>query len=320
MTNPQKSGNRKVILVGSGAVGASFAFLLLANNTVHELGIIDTNVQKAEGDVLDLLHSLAFLSPKKVYVADYKDCADADIAVLTAGAAQKPGQTRIDLLKVNLEIIRENVTNMVKNGFKGIFLVATNPVDILSYAVWKFSGFPESRVIGSGTILDTARLRQTIARELQIDARNVHAYVLGEHGDSEFVPWSRTYISAFSIMEWMEKHPDQLDKKDLNDLFISVRDAAAAIIQRKGATYYGIAAGLVRIIETIFNNENAILPLSVLMQGQYGHKDLFISTPVIINKEGIRQIIEINLNKEEQELMDASANKLKAVIKEVLPS
>ncbi|MCL1912197.1 MAG: L-lactate dehydrogenase [Leptospirales bacterium] len=319
MAEQQKTGKRKVILVGSGAVGASFAFLLLANNIVHELGIIDTNVQKAEGDVLDLLHSLAFVSPKKVYVADYSDCHDADIAVLTAGAAQKPGQTRIDLVRVNLEIIRENVTNMVKNGFKGIFLVATNPVDVLSYAVWKFSGFPESRVIGSGTILDTARLRQTIARELQIDARNVHAYVLGEHGDSEFVPWSHTYISAFPIMEWIKKYP-KLTEKNLNDLFISVRDAAAAIIQRKGATYYGIAAGLVRIIETIFHNENAILPLSVLMNGEYGHKDLFISTPAIINQNGIRQVIEINLTKEEQALMDASANKLKAVIKEVLPS
>jgi len=314
-----KAGNRKIILVGSGMVGASFAFLLLANNTVRELGIIDINVQKAEGDVLDLLHSIAFLSPKKVYVADYSDCMDADIVVLTAGAAQKPNQTRIDLAKTNIDIIKENVTGIVKSGFKGIFLVAANPVDILSYAVWKFSGFPESRVIGSGTILDTARLRQAIAGKLQIDARNVHAYVLGEHGDSEFVPWSHTYISTLSIQEWFKKYP-QLTEKDLYDVFVSVRDAAAAIIQRKGATYYGIAAGLVRIVETIFNNENALLPLSVLLNGEYGHKELFISTPVIINKNGVRQIIEINLNQEEQALMDTSANKIKAVIKEVLPS
>lgn len=307
--------NQKIILVGNGAVGSSYAFALVTQNIAQEIGIIDINRSKAEGDAKDLSHALAFTSPKKIYAADYSDAHDADIVVITAGAAQKPGETRLDLLHKNLVINRSIVTQIVASGFNGIFLVAANPVDILTYSTWKFSGFPKERVIGSGTSLDSARFRQALAELVDVDARNVHAYILGEHGDSEFPVWSHANVAGLSIYDWVMEHPE-IDEEAMVNLFFNVRDAAYDIIEKKGATFYGIAVSLTRITQAILDNENAVLPLSVYLDGQYGLNDVYIGSPAIINAQGIKQVIEIPLNDSERAKMELSANQLKELLAE----
>lgn len=305
--------HQKVILVGDGAVGSSYAFALLTQNIAQEVGIIDIDKAKTEGDALDLSHALAFTSPKKIYAADYADAHDADLVVITAGAAQKPGETRLDLVHKNLKINRSVVTQIVDSGFEGIFLVAANPVDILTYSTWKFSGFPKERVIGSGTSLDSARFRHALADLIDVDARNVHAYILGEHGDSEFPVWSHANVAGLQIYEWIKNNPE-VDEEAMVNLFFSVRDAAYTIIEKKGATFYGIAVSLARITRAILDNENAVLPLSVYLDGEYGIDDVYIGTPAVINATGIKQIIEIPLTDSEQEKMEASAKQLKDIL------
>lgn len=305
--------NQKIILVGDGAVGSSYAFALVAQNIAQEIGIIDINRAKAQGDAMDLSHALAFTSPKKIYAADYSDAHDADIVVITAGAAQKPGETRLDLVHKNLKINRAVVKEIVASGFNGIFLVASNPVDVLTYSTWKFSGFPKEKVIGSGTSLDSARFRQALSDLLEVDARNVHAYILGEHGDSEFPVWSHANVAGLPIYDWVMAHPE-IDEEAMVNLFFSVRDAAYDIIEKKGATFYGIAASLARITQAILDNENAVLPLSVYVNGEYGLDDIYIGSPAIINAQGIKQVIEIPLTDGEQDRMTASASQLKEIL------
>jgi len=305
--------NQKIILVGDGAVGSSYAFALVAQNIAQEIGIIDINRAKAQGDAMDLSHALAFTSPKKIYAADYSDAHDADIVVITAGAAQKPGETRLDLVHKNLKINRAVVKEIVASGFNGIFLVASNPVDILTYSTWKFSGFPKEKVIGSGTSLDSARFRQALSDLLEVDARNVHAYILGEHGDSEFPVWSHANVAGLPIYDWVMAHPE-IDEEAMVNLFFIVRDAAYDIIEKKGATFYGIAVSLARITQAILDNENAVLPLSVYVNGEYGLDDIYIGSPAIINAQGIKQVIEIPLTDGEQDRMTASASQLKEIL------
>ena len=305
--------NQKIILVGDGAVGSSYAFALVAQNIAQEIGIIDINRAKAQGDAMDLSHALAFTSPKKIYAADYSDAHDADIVVITAGAAQKPGETRLDLVHKNLKINRAVVKEIVASGFNGIFLVASNPVDILTYSTWKFSGFPKEKVIGSGTSLDSARFRQALSDLLEVDARNVHAYILGEHGDSEFPVWSHANVAGLPIYDWVMAHPE-IDEEAMVNLFFCVRDAAYDIIEKKGATFYGIAVSLARITQAILDNENAVLPLSVYVNGEYGLDDIYIGSPAIINAQGIKQVIEIPLTDGEQDRMTASASQLKEIL------
>ncbi|WP_124058194.1 L-lactate dehydrogenase [Vaginisenegalia massiliensis] len=313
--NPKKEmSTHKIILVGDGAVGSSFAFALVTQNVGRELGIIDINKDKTVGDALDLASALAFNSPKKIYAAEYSDCHDADIVVLTAGAAQKPGETRLDLVHKNLKIYQGIISQIVESGFDGIFLVAANPVDILTYATWKFSGFPKERVIGSGTSLDTARFKQEIAQLVGVDARNVHGYILGEHGDTEFPVWSHANIGGLQIYEWVKKN--HTDEQALVEVFFKVRDAAYEIIAKKGATYYGIAAALARICTAILNDEKAIFPLSVYLDGEYDQADIFIGCPAVIGSQGIEKVIEIPLNDSEKEKMALSANTLRKVIEE----
>lgn len=304
---------QKVILVGDGAVGSSYAFALVTQNIAQEVGIIDIDTKKTEGDAIDLSHALAFTSPKKIYSATYADAHDADLVVITAGAAQKPGETRLDLVNKNLKINRAVVTQIVASGFDGIFLVAANPVDILTYATWKFSGFPKERVIGSGTSLDSARFRQALAELVDVDARNVHAYILGEHGDSEFPVWSHANVAGLQIYEWVKNNPE-VDEEAMVNLFFGVRDAAYTIIEKKGATYYGIAVALARITRAILDNENAVLPLSVYLEGQYGLDGIYIGTPAVVNANGVAKIIEIPLSDSEQDKMVASAKQLKEVV------
>ena len=313
MESVTQKDHQKIIVVGDGAVGSSYAFALVTQNIAQEIGIIDLDIKKTEGDALDLSHALAFTSPKKIYAATYADAHDADIVVITAGAPQKPGETRLDLVHKNLKINRSVVTQIVASGFSGIFLVAANPVDILTYATWKFSGFPKERVIGSGTSLDSARFRQALAQLLDVDTRNVHAYILGEHGDSEFPVWSHANVAGLQIDEWLKNNPEN-DEQAMGELFFHVRDAAYTIIQNKGATFYGIAAALARITRAILSNEQAVIPLSVYLDGEYGLNDLYIGSPAIINAHGIKQVIEVPLNAVEQESMAASAKQLKSIL------
>ena len=309
----EKKDHQKVILVGDGAVGSSYAFALVTQNIAQEVGIVDINTAKTEGDAIDLSHALAFTSPKKIYSATYADAHDADLVVITAGAPQIPGETR--LVNKNLKINRDVVTQIVESGFNGIFLVAANPVDILTYSTWKFSGFPKERVIGSGTSLDSARFRQALAELVDVDARNVHAYILGEHGDSEFPVWSHANVAGLQIYEWVKNNPE-IDEEAMVNLFFGVRDAAYTIIEQKGATFYGIAVALARITRAILDDENAVLPLSVFMNGEYGLNDIYIGAPAVINRQGIQKVIEIPLSDSEQDRMAASAKQLKEILDE----
>lgn len=314
-TYTNKKENNRIILIGNGAVGSSFAFTTVLRGIGRELGIIDINTRRVEGDVMDLSDALSFCDPKEVFVADYSDCENADIVVITAGFPQKEGETRLDLLRKNLVLFKEIVDNVMATGFDGIFLVATNPVDILTYATWKFSGLPFSRVIGSGTSLDTARLRKEIAKELDVDSRNVHAYIMGEHGDSEFPAWSHANIGGLNFSEWNSPN-GKICEKRMNEIFERVRDEAYYIIERKGATYYGIATALTRIVKAILNDEKSILPLSVYLNGQYGLSDIYIGIPAIVGKKGIIQVVEMPLSDDEQEKLEKSAKKLRDAMEE----
>ncbi|GAB2024601.1 L-lactate dehydrogenase [Lactovum odontotermitis] len=309
---------KKVILIGDGAVGSSYAFALVNQGIAQELGIVEIPQlrAKAEGDAEDLSDALAFTSPKKIYAADYKDCTDADLVVITAGLPQKAGETRLDLVSKNLRINKDIVTQVVASGFKGIFLVAANPVDILTYATWKFSGFPKERVIGSGTSLDSARFRQALAERIGIDARSVHAYIMGEHGDSEFAVWSHANVAGVKLDQWLQDNRD-VDAQGLVELFLSIRNAAYSIIEKKGATFYGIAVALARITKAILDDENSVLPLSVFQDNHYeGVEGLFIGQPAIVGANGIVRNINIPLNDAELQNMQASAHQLKSTIDE----
>lgn len=308
----------RVALIGTGFVGSSYAFALLNQGITEELVLIDLNKEKAEGDAMDLNHGLPFApSRTKIWYGDYSDCKDADLVVITAGANQKPGETRLDLVEKNTRIFKGIVEDIMASGFDGIFLVATNPVDILTYAVWKYSGLPKERVIGSGTILDTARFRFLLGEYFDVDTRNVHAYIIGEHGDTELPVWSHADIAGTSIAEWT-KNKTNYDQNDLDNIFLNVRDAAYHIIERKGATYYGIAMGLVRLTKAILRNENSVLTVSAYLDGEYGEKDIYIGVPAVVNRNGIREVVELDLSKEEKQKFLHSVEVLKKTMEPVL--
>ncbi|WP_342433930.1 L-lactate dehydrogenase [Neobacillus sp. FSL H8-0543] len=301
----------RVALIGTGFVGSSYAFALLNQGITEELVLIDLNEAKAEGDAMDLNHGLPFSpSRTKIWYGSYNDCSQADLVVITAGASQKPGETRLDLVEKNTKIFKGIVEQIMASGFDGIFLVATNPVDILTYAVWKFSGLPKERVIGSGTILDTARFRFLLGEYFDVDTRNVHAYIIGEHGDTELPVWSHADIAGTKISDW-SKNKQDYKPEDLDNIFVNVRDAAYHIIERKGATYYGIAMGLVRLTKAILQDENSVLTVSAYLGGEYGQKDIYIGVPAVVNHSGIRQVVELDLNVEEKQKFTNSVNVLK---------
>lgn len=302
----------KIILVGDGAVGSSYAFACTLLGVGREFGIIDVNSSKAEGDAMDLSDALAFTASKDIYSASYDDCHDADIVVITAGIPQKKGETRLELVDKNLVIFREIISKIVGSGFNGIFLVASNPVDIMTYATWKFSGFNPNRVIGTGTVLDSSRFKKEIAELTKVDPKSIHAYIMGEHGDSEFPVWSHANIGGLPINEWI-RHND-LDEVVLLNSFNKVKNAAYEIINRKGATFYGIAVAMAHITKAILNNENSIYSVSSYLRGEYGQENIYIGVPAIINSNGIKNVLEIPLTDTEQERMDESAKTLRDVI------
>ncbi|MBS4209208.1 L-lactate dehydrogenase [Bacillus sp. FJAT-50079] len=304
----------RVALIGTGFVGSSYAFALMNQGIAKELVMIDLNEEKAKGDVTDLNHGKAFApDPMHIRFGTYADCANMDLVVICAGANQRPGETRLDLVEKNLKIFKSIVDNVMESGFDGIFLVATNPVDILTYATWRFSGLPKERVIGSGTILDTARFRYSLGEYFDVAPTNVHAYIIGEHGDSELPVYSSAYIGGIPVMNFIERNKEYT-KEDLDDIFINVRDAAYEIIKSKGATYYGIAMGLVRITKAILYNENSILTVSAHLDGKYGEDHVYIGVPAVINRDGIREIVELDLNQEEEERFQNSVNVLKEIL------
>ena len=304
---------RKVILVGTGFVGTSFAYSLLNQGGVNELILIDVNTEKAQGEALDLAHGVAY-APSKMNIrfGDYSECKDANIVVITACINQKPGQTRLELVETNAKITKSVVEQVMQNGFKGIFVVASNPVDIMTYIVQKVSGMPTSKVIGSGTMLDTARLRYLLGERLHVSPKNTHAYVMGEHGDSSFVPWSHCYIGCKKLLDIAKSRGTTLE--DLEKIRDDVKNAAYEIIEKKKATYYGIGVALTRLVKAILNDEDAILTVSTFLNGEYNEKDIYIGVPAIINNKGVREILELPLLDVDQNKLSNSCNVLRDTI------
>ena len=305
----------KIILIGTGAVGSSFAYASTLLGVGRELGIIDINEEKVEGEVMDLTDAISFTKPKNIYKADYSDCKDAEVVVITAGAAQKEGETRLDLVDKNLAIFKDMIGKVVDSGFDGIFLIASNPVDILTYATWKYSGFPASKVIGTGTTLDSSRFKKEIAGLIGIDPRSVEAFIMGEHGDTEFPVWSHTNIGGLPIYEWV-RNQSELDEKALLDTFEKSKNAAYEIIKKKGATFYGIGMALTALVRAIIDDENSVYSTSSYLKGEYGLDDIYLGVPTIIGKDGAKWVIEIPLTDIEKENMDKSAQTLKDIIDE----
>ena len=305
----------KIAIIGAGKVGSTFAFSLLISGIAREIVLIDKNESLAIGECMDLNHAISFVHPTKIYAGGYEGCKDADIVVITAGANQKPDQTRTDLVQKNVEIFKDIISSIIRYTTTAILLVVTNPVDILTYVTLKLSGFPSNRVIGSGTVLDTARLKYMISDYAKVDSANIHAYIIGEHGDTELPVWSNATIGGMDVQKYCSEYAQLGNvKNELNDLFEKVRRSAYEIIKLKGATNYSIALALVKITRSILRNENSILPVSTLITGYYGINDVCISIPSIVNRNGVEQYVRLDLSAEEQELFIHSANTLKKFI------
>ncbi|RGY98403.1 L-lactate dehydrogenase [Clostridium sp. AM58-1XD] len=305
-------GKKKVALVGTGMVGMSYAYAMLNQNVCDELVLIDVNRTRAEGEAMDLSHGLAFSGANmNIYAGDYKDCRDADIVAISAGVAQKPGETRLDLLKRNAQVFRSIIEPVTESGFNGIFLVATNPVDIMTRITCDLSGFNPRRVIGTGTTLDTARLRYLLGDYLKADPRNVHAYVMGEHGDSEFVPWSQAMLATRPILDLCEESDGEICSDKLDEIASEVRDAGYRIVEAKKATYYGIGMAMTRITKALLGDEHSVLTVSANLKGEYGQRDVFAGVPCIITQDGVQRVLTLNLSKEEMERFQSSCEILR---------
>ena len=313
----EKADKRKIVLIGTGMVGMSYAYALLNQNLCDELVLIDINKKRAEGEAMDLNHGVAFSGGNmEIYAGEYTDCCNADLVVLTAGLPQKEGQNRLDLLKDNRKIFETILQSVLENGFHGIFLVATNPVDIMTRIVYEISDFPPEKVIGTGTALDTARLRYLLGEKFMIDPRNMHAYVMGEHGDSEFVPWSQAMMTTKPIFDLCGE-TEGCHFQELLELEEEVRMAAYKIIEAKKATYYGIGMAMARITKAIFGNEYSVLTVSAHLQGEYGENGIYIGIPCVVNRMGIQRIVELPLGSEEKQRLHSSCETLENTYREI---
>lgn len=303
---------RKLVLVGTGFVGMSMAYSFLNTGGIDELVLIDVDKEKAIGEAMDLQHGLPYARGKmNIKAGDYTECRDASIVVVTAGVAQKDGETRLELTSRNAKIMKSVVEQIRDSGFDGILVIASNPVDSMTYLAWKVSGYPKERVIGSGTILDTARLRYLMSEYLNISSSNIHAYIMGEHGDSSFVPWTHAYVGAKSLLDLLdEKHKDL---SDLHNIYTQVQQAAYEIIKRKRSTYYGIGLSLNRLVHAILDDENVILTVSAYQNGEYQQKGLYIGVPAMINAQGIKEIIPLHLNEVDQTKFNQSCDTLREI-------
>lgn len=301
----------KIAVVGTGFVGSTFAYALMIHGLASEIVLIDADKMRAEGEAMDLNHGLSFVQPVKIWAGDYRECENADIIVISAGAAQKPDEKRLELLQRNLEVFTKIIPEITRYNRNCILLIATNPVDIMTYSALKLSGFPPKRVIGSGTILDTSRLRYVLGEHLNIDPRNVHAYIIGEHGDSEVPVWSLANVAGTPLQQFCQERGAKCDTRLLNSLFDKVKNAAYEIIERKGRTYYAIGLGLTRIVESILRNEDAILTVSSLLKDYYGVSNICLSVPTIVNREGIETVLKLPVDNTELSNFQKSASILK---------
>ncbi|MBA7512246.1 L-lactate dehydrogenase [subsurface metagenome] len=309
----------KVSIIGCGNVGMRYAYALMLKGGVRQIVLVDLDKKRLEGEVMDLSHGAPYISPVEIIAGDYSHIKNSDLVVITAGRKQKPDQTRLDLAKDNVELYRKIIPEIVKYASSAILLIVSNPVDVLSYAAYKFSSKPIEKVIGSGTVLDTARFRFLLSKHCNVDPRNIHAYILGEHGDSEFPVWSRAMIGGVLFKDYCyicKKSATCQHDKELNKVFTEVKDSAYEIIERKQETSYGIGLALVRITQAIINDENAILPVSSLVEDYLGINDVYLSLPAVINKEGVREVLQIELNPQEKQAFKNSADAIKKVIRE----
>ena len=295
---------RKAAMIGCGFVGSASAFALMQSGLFSELVLIDANHDKAEGEAMDIAHGLPFAGQMKIYAGDYDDIVDAAVIIVTAGAAQKPGETRLDLVNKNVNIFKSIIPEIAKRNYKGILLIVANPVDILTYTAVKLSGLPENRVIGSGTVLDTARLKYALGEHLEVDSRSVHSFIIGEHGDSEIVAWSSTNVSGIPVNDFCELRGHFNHEEAMHRIADDVK---------KGATYYGIAMSVKRICECIMRDEKSILPISSMMHGEYGISDICLSMPTVVGREGVETRVPIQLNEQEESALSASAEQLSKV-------
>ena len=308
---------QKAAIIGCGIVGTSIAFSLVQKGIFSELVLIDVNKKKAEGEAMDLSHGLPFTKPMEIKAGDYEDLSDCAMIIITAGANQKPGETRLDLVHKNVEIYKSMIPKIVEKNQEATLLIVSNPVDIMTYVAFKLSGFPSRRVIGSGTVLDTARLKYLLSRHLDVDSRSIHAFIIGEHGDSEQAVWSAANVSGIPLNHFCElrgyfDHMDSMDR-----IYQSVRDSAYEIIEKKGATYYGVAMAVCRIAESVIRNEHSIMPISVYLDGLYGLHDICLSIPTVVGQEGAEKVLDIPLDLMEMGKLVYSAEELKKIIGEL---
>ena len=313
-----KVNSRKVAVIGCGFVGSSSAFALMQSGLFSEMVLIDADTKRAEGEAMDISHGISFARPMQIYAGNYDDITDAAIIVITAGANQKPDETRLDLIKKNAAIMKSIVGEIKKRDFGGILLIVSNPVDILTLIALKESGYPSNRVIGSGTVLDTGRFKYLLGEHLDVDSRSVHAFIIGEHGDSELAAWSNARIGGLKVNDFFELRGHFNHEQSMKKIFENVRNSAYEIIERKHATYYGIAMAVKRICEAIVRNEKSILPVSSLMTGEYGLNDVVLSIPAVVDETGVQKVIPIELNDEELTKLKDSANILKDIAKDYI--
>jgi len=302
---------KKIGIVGCGYVGSTIAYTIMESGLFTEMALVDINEAKARGEAMDLNHCLPFLSPMQIYQSTYTGLADAAIVVIAAGANQKEGETRIDLLQRNIAVFREVIRRITEVNKECILLVVSNPVDILTHITWKLSGFPSSRVIGSGTVLDTARLKYLMGHRLKVDSRNIHTFIIGEHGDSELPVWSSANVSGIDLQDYFPICKDCGQLKDLYGIFEYVKNSAYEIIRDKGATYYAIAQATKRIITAIINDEHSILPVSTVLDGQYGLKDISLSVPAVVGSNGVEHVLDIPLDEDENKRLRHAAETLR---------
>lgn len=313
-----KYSTRKVAIVGTGFVGASAGYSLVNQNICDELMLIDINKERALGEAMDLQHCIDFTTSRtKVSVGSYEDCKDMDIVIITAGGPPKPGQTRLDTLEISAKIAKSVVDGVMKSGFDGIFLVASNPVDIITYQVWKESGLPRNQVLGTGTSLDSSRLKSILSQHINVDPRSINGYTLGEHGDSQFAAWSHLTIGGKPFMEILEEHKETLGHIDLDEIIDQVRKAGFEILHRKGTTYYGIGCALASIVRSIFNDDHKIIAVSTILDGEYGFRNIATGVPVILTRQGVKEVVELNLNEDEKAKFENSNKVLREYMSKI---
>ncbi|MEW9095164.1 MAG: L-lactate dehydrogenase [Clostridiaceae bacterium] len=307
----------KISIIGAGFVGATTAYAIMMEGLASEIVIVDIDKEKAKGEAMDLAHGVSFLKPVDVISGDYKDTEGSDIVIITAGVGQKPGETRLDLINKNYKVFKSIVPSVVEYSPNSIIIVVSNPVDVLTYVTYKLSGFPPERVIGSGTVLDTSRFKYLLSEHFNVDARNIHSYILGEHGDSEIAAWSLTNIAGITVDEYCDKFCNKCDGDFKKRIYENVKNAAYEVLNRKGNTYYAVALAVRRIVEAIIRDEDSILTVSTLLKGEFGINDIYMGVPCVVGEGGVKRVLEVKLNKEELDKLKKSAEVLGEGLKEI---